>query len=132
MDSQTNQLAAAAENAAKRKLITQPLIVALLAGGLIAEIVAVLPRFGADGVTKLENYALLMLMFAVALMLLRSVLKLVYILRDLRAAKSGTVREQPKKEKTLLAMLAFFAGAFIMLGLLLGGFTAAQNAKGNL
>lgn len=130
MDNENSPLAASAENTAKRKLITQPLIVALLAGALIGELVAVLPRFRAEGVTKLENYALLILIFAVALMLLRSVLKLVYIVRDLRAARAGTVRVPSRKEKTVLIMLAVFIGTFIFLGLLLAGFTAAQNAKG--
>lgn len=130
MDNENSPLAASAENTAKRKLITQPLIVALLAGALIGELVAVLPRFREEGVTKLENYALLILMFAVALMLLRSVLKLVYIVRDLRAARTGTVRDPSRKEKTVLMMLAVFIGTFIFLGLLLAGFTAAQNAKG--
>lgn len=124
-------LAAAAENAAKRKLIIQPVIVTLLAAGLVGEILTVLPKFREEGITKLENYAVFMLMIAVAIMLLRSVLKLVYILRDLRAAKAGTVRTQPGKEKAMLTVLAILAGCFILLGLLLAGWTAAQNANGN-
>lgn len=124
-------LAAAAENAAKRKLIIQPVIVTLLAAGLVGEILTVLPKFREEGITKLDNYAVFMLMIAVAIMLLRSVLKLVYILRDLRAAKAGTVRTQPGKEKAKLTVLAILAGCFILLGLLLAGWTAAQNANGN-
>ena len=124
-------LAAAAENAAKRKLIIQPVIVTLLAAGLVGEILTVLPKFREEGITKLDNYAVFMLMIAVAIMLLRSVLKLVYILRDLRAAKAGAVRKQPGKEKAMLTVLAILAGCFILLGLLLAGWTAAQNANGN-
>ena len=122
-------LAARAESAAKQTLIIQSLITALLAAALIGEIVTMLPRFTEGGLARLDNYAMLMLIAGVGLLTLLSALKLVYTVRDLRAARKGEVRVPPARERTLLMLLLVFSVLIILLGLILGGFIAAGAAN---
>ena len=111
----------------RRRLTIRPIITGLLAGLFAGLLYYAISRSGWYGKAGKQLAASYYVLAAAGLCLLAaSVLRIVFLKRDLRAAERGEKRERPKKEKLALTVLYVLAAALALGASIVGAIAMSK------